>query len=69
MSAAKNLPNNLLDWPVELLQIVDPPEAERLSTLSWDTIRRKHADKIVHLSTHRRGMRRGHALMLASVKA
>jgi hypothetical protein len=31
---------DLLAWPVELLRIVGPDEAERLSTLSWDTIKR-----------------------------
>jgi hypothetical protein len=63
---SKNLPANanLLSWPVELLRIVDPEEAERLSSLSWDTITREHADKIVVLSERRRGMRVGHALML-----
>ncbi len=65
---SKNLPNidaALLTWPVELLRFVGPDEAERLSTLSWDTIKRKHADKIVRLSERRVGMRVGHALMLA----
>jgi hypothetical protein len=48
------------------LRIVPPDEVERLSTLSWDTIKRKHSEKIVHLSERRVGMRVGHALMLAS---
>jgi hypothetical protein len=56
--------DELLAWPVELLRIVGPEEAERLSTLSWDTIKRRHPDKIVHLSERRVGMRIGHALML-----
>jgi hypothetical protein len=55
---------DLLKWPVELLRFVGPEEAERLSTLSWDTIKRKHSDKIVQLSDRRVGMRVGHALML-----
>jgi hypothetical protein len=58
--------NELLNWSVELLRIVEPEEAERLSSLSWDTILRNHADKIVHLSKRRVGMRAGHALMLAT---
>jgi hypothetical protein len=58
--------SDLLTWPVELLRIVPPDEVERLSTLSWDTIKRKHSEKIVHLSERRVGMRVGHALMLAS---
>jgi hypothetical protein len=56
--------SDLLTWPVELLRFVGPEEAERLSTLSWDTIKRRHPDKIVHLSERRVGMRVGHALML-----
>lgn len=57
--------NNLLSWPVELLRIADPKEAERLSSTSWDTIQRNHSDKIVRLSARRVGLRVGHALMLA----
>jgi hypothetical protein len=57
---------DLLKWPVELLRFVGPEEAERLSTLSWDTIKRKHADKVVQLSERRVGMRVGHALMLGN---
>jgi hypothetical protein len=59
-----NLPAELLNWPIELLKIVEPEEAERLCSLSWDSIRRNHPDKIVHLSKRRVGMRIGHALML-----
>ena len=55
---------DLLKWPVELLRIVKPEEAERLSSLSWDTITREHSDKIVQLSDRRVGMRVGHCLML-----
>ena len=61
-----NLADDLLKWPVELLQIVGPDEAARLSTLSWDTIKRRHPDKVVQLSERRVGMRVGHALMLAA---
>ena len=56
----------LLKWPVELLRIVEPHEAERLSGVSWDTLKRRHADKIVRMSERRVGMRVGHALMLAN---
>jgi len=56
--------DNLLKWPIELLRIVQPPEAERLSSTSWDTLQRNHPDKVVHLSKRRVGMRVGHALML-----
>jgi hypothetical protein len=60
------LPKNLQEWPVEMLRVVKPEEAERLSSLSWDTWEREHVDKIVHLSRRRVGARVGHALMLAS---
>ena len=59
-----NLPGELLNWPIELLKIVEPHEAERLCSLSWDSIRRNHPDKVVQLSKRRVGMRIGHALML-----
>jgi hypothetical protein len=54
----------LPDWPVELLKIVERQEAERLSSLSWDTIKRKFPDKIVKLSERRKGIRVGDCLML-----
>ncbi len=60
-----SLPAELIHWPVELLKIISPPEVERVSTLSWDTIKRNYSDKIVRLSERRVGMRVGHALMLA----
>jgi hypothetical protein len=63
----ENVPttNDLLTWPVAWLRIARPKEAEELSSLSWDTIEREHADKIVRLSPQRVGIRVGHALMLA----
>ena len=61
--------SNLLTWPVELLRIVDPKEAERLSSASWDTIQRNHADLIIKLSPRRVGLRVGHALMIAGTAA
>jgi hypothetical protein len=57
--------NELLSWPVELLRIVEPEEAERLSSLSWDSILRNHRDKIIQISKRRVGIRAGHALMLS----
>jgi hypothetical protein len=42
---------------LELERVCEPPEAERLSTLSWDTIERHYADKVIHLSPRRRGMK------------
>jgi hypothetical protein len=58
--ASDDLPN----WPVELLKIVGPQEAEKLSSLSWETIRRRFPEKILHLSENRRGIRVGDALLL-----
>jgi hypothetical protein len=50
--------------PIELLRIVEMEEAERLSSLSVDTLVREHADKVMKLSSRRNGMRVVHALML-----
>ena len=58
--------NSLIDWPVEWLRIVPPAEAEQLSSLSWDSIKRNHAEKIVPVSARRVGMRVGHALMIGN---
>lgn len=54
----------LLNWPVEMLRVAEREECERLSSLSWDTLKRKHPDKVVKLSERRVGMRVGHVLML-----
>jgi len=54
----------LLTWSVDLLRVVPPEEAERLSSLDRDTLQRNHGDKVVRLSKRRVGMRVGHALML-----
>jgi hypothetical protein len=56
---------DLRGWPLEWLRVATPEEAEQLSSLSWKTIKREHADKIVHLSKRRDGMRVGDCLMLA----
>ena len=60
--------SDLRGWPVDMLRIADPDEAERLSGLSWDSLRRLYPDKVVQLSERRRGMRVGHALMLTTAK-
>jgi hypothetical protein len=60
------LPDDLLQWPIELLRVVRADEAERLSSLDWDTIKRNHPEWVVALSARREGMRAGHALMLGS---
>jgi hypothetical protein len=54
-----------LSTELELERIVSLKEAEAVSTLSSDSLKRHHPDKIVKLSPRRQGMRLKHALMLA----
>ena len=54
----KQISNELLTWPVELLLIAPPPECEKLSSADWDTLKRNHADKVVKISRRRRGYAR-----------
>jgi hypothetical protein len=51
--------------PLELARIVPIPEAVRLSSLSEETLRRKHRDKWIQLSERRYGMRLRDVLMLS----
>ena len=51
---------------LELQRIVSLQEAARLSAMSPDTLKRRHADKIITLSPRRLGMRVRDALMLSS---
>jgi hypothetical protein len=53
---------------VEMKRIAPLEEASYLSSLSVDTLKRKHADKIITLSPRRLGMRVGDALMLATTR-
>jgi hypothetical protein len=46
-------------------RVVTLAEASRLSSLSIDTLRRKHRGKFIRLSERRLGMRRGDALNLS----
>lgn len=50
--------------PIKLLQIISMPEAERISGLSHDTLKRRHPEKIIKLSPRRNGMRLVDALFL-----
>jgi hypothetical protein len=50
---------------LELERIASLAEASKLSSMSEDTLRRRHGDKIIKLSDRRSGMRVKHALMLA----
>jgi hypothetical protein len=57
-------PPLLPEW-AERRRIISMKEAARLSGLSGDTIRRRHADKIIKLSPRRCGMRLEDALNLS----
>jgi hypothetical protein len=58
-------PNRVeLPKEIELQRIVSLRQASDLSGLSEDTLRRRHADKIIKLSPRRNGMRVRDALML-----
>jgi hypothetical protein len=54
-----------LEYWLELQRIISLKEAARLCGLSVDTIKRRHADKIIALSPRRLGMRIGIALSLS----
>lgn len=58
-------PHIQLSRELELERIVPLEEAEKLSSLSRDTIKRRYANKLIELSPRRLGMRVKHALMLA----
>lgn len=53
---------------IELNRIAPPPECERLSSLSWDTLEREYPQHIIKLSERRKGMRVRHALMIGAAK-
>jgi hypothetical protein len=61
--------HNSLNPERELDRIVELPEASRLSSLSVDTIKRRHADKLIKLSPRRVGIRLRDALMLSEQTA
>jgi hypothetical protein len=60
--AAKQAPEGPRDDPDRIMSLA---EAARLSSLSIDTLRRRHRDKWLRLSEGRYGMRRKDVLMLA----
>ena len=49
---------------LELDRIISMREAEEVSSLSVDSLKRHHADKLIELSPRRLGMRLRDALML-----
>jgi hypothetical protein len=58
-------PNDRSTWPPAWWEILKTEEAERVSSLSWDSILNHHADKVIHLSPRRSGLRRGDAIGLS----
>jgi hypothetical protein len=52
---------------LELDRIITLQEAEKISSLSVDSWKRHHSDKVVELSPRRRGVRLRDALMLREV--
>ena len=58
-------PTNLLRWiPIEAAESASGESAERITTLSADTLRREYSHLIRQLSPRRNAMRLGHALLL-----
>jgi hypothetical protein len=53
-----------LSRELELERIIPLEQAAELRSTSVDTLKRRHADKIMALSPRRLGMRLRHALML-----
>jgi hypothetical protein len=49
---------------LEKLKVVTLPEAAAVTSLSTDTLKREHSDKILQLSPRRLGMRLGDALAI-----
>jgi hypothetical protein len=56
---------DLRAWPQEWLRVITMGEAEKLTSLSADTLKRRYADRIIQLSPRRLGMRFGHAIQLS----
>jgi hypothetical protein len=52
------------NW-IETQRVITLVEASRMLSISVDTIKRRHADKIVRLSPRRCGMRLGDVLNLS----
>jgi hypothetical protein len=69
----RNDPNTLsaLDRPptwLELESVRPMPEVERITSLSSDTLKRRHGDKVKKLSLRREGMKLKDALAIANGK-
>jgi hypothetical protein len=59
----------LLSADIADLRVISIAEAAALNSLSADTIRRNHSDKILRLSRRRQGMRLRDALALGRTSA
>ena len=66
-----SIPTNDFKLPpgLELDRIVSMQQAEEISSLSEDSLRRHYGDKVIELSPRRRGMRLRDALMLRRTRA
>jgi hypothetical protein len=53
---------------LELESVLPLPEVEEITSLSEDSIKRHHRDKLVNLSPRRVGMKLRHALAIAGGK-
>jgi hypothetical protein len=51
---------------IELESAIPPDRVEKITGLSWDSIKRHYRDKIVKLSPKRRGMKLRNALIIAA---
>jgi hypothetical protein len=53
---------------LELHRIARPREAEQLTGLHWDTIKRNYPEYVVKMAKRAEGMRVGHALALGKAR-
>jgi hypothetical protein len=58
-----------LSEKLELLRILPPPQAEEVTSLSWDTIKRRYPEKVRKLSPRREGITVGDALSIGKPDA
>ncbi|MGC1359411.1 MAG: hypothetical protein WA851_27160 [Xanthobacteraceae bacterium] len=58
------LPADIGKWPMDMLRVLRPAEAEQLLGVGWDTITRNYPDLVIRISVRARGIRLGHALTL-----
>jgi hypothetical protein len=68
LPAPRKVKNKPFELPAELAleRIITLGEAEDVSSMSQDTIKKNHPDKLIRLSERRLGMRLRDALMLGA---